>query len=272
MKTVSAVLLASAVALSSTAFRHMEPAGQDFLAALGITETQAQDHVFQTFWANYVSHPTGARIRAVATADRAALVREAAKFAREYVASPAFAERYARTREQARPTPPEAARSADDQAAEMKADLERQIAEIEAQAKAQPDLREMLLQTAEMLREQMAAIDSPDSYLRDPTYQAALAQGAAEEKALYEAALVEWEKEYPTDPKVRVARRLAATVAECSDVDFGAALVDGKDGKKLFANPLYEEKSPVWKACFRAGPEALDAARAVAREWEASLR
>ena len=38
-----------------------------------------------------------------------------------------------------------------------------------------------------------------------------------------------------------------------------------------FADPKFESKNDFWKRCFRAGKPAVDAARAAAQSWLASL-
>jgi hypothetical protein len=54
------------------------------------------------------------------------------------------------------------------------------------------------------------------------------------------------------------------------DVDFDAKLVPA-DSKMRFADPRYEEKPPEWKLYYRAGREAVAAAREVAQAWLKAL-
>lgn len=92
----------------------------------------------------------------------------------------------------------------------------------------------------------------------------------AEEKQQYEAELEKWEKNYPTDHRLLIARRLQKFLAVSVDVDFNAQLVE-IDGYMKFADEQYEKKSAEWKLCFRAGKETVDAARAFATAWLATL-
>jgi hypothetical protein len=74
----------------------------------------------------------------------------------------------------------------------------------------------------------------------------------------------------PLDPMVLVAERLRKFMDVSAGVDFSAALTGaGRDAR--FSNPAYEEQSSDWKMCFRAGKEAVDAARAEAADWLKTL-
>jgi hypothetical protein len=76
-----------------------------------------------------------------------------------------------------------------------------------------------------------------------------------------------WEKLYPADPSVIVKKRLEEYLALVATVDFSAALIAGKDNKKVFADPKYEKKSLQWKAVYRAGKEVNDIVSAFVKEW-----
>jgi hypothetical protein len=272
MKSVLVAFLA-ACAISVSAFRWAEVPARDFLTVLGISKATAEADVFNSFWSDYVSHPGGERVRAIVLGDRPAMVREVVQFARSYTASPAFLERYAAARLEARPKPPEGPQSGEDMVAAMKADTEKQIADMQAQAdQATGEIKAMLLESVEMLKETLAMLESPDNPYLDPEMQAGMAAGAAAEQAEYEAKVAEWDAVYPEDANVRIAQRLEEVLAECSDVDFSAKLIDGDYGKKLFASAAYEKKSADWKACYRAGPEAVEAAEAALAEWLAAIR
>jgi len=272
MKSVLVALLV-ACALSVSAFRRAEGPARDFLSVLGIDKAAAENDVFNSFWSDYVSHPTGERVKAVALGDRPALVREVIQFAREYAASPQFLERYAAAREEARPEPPEGPQTGQEVVNSMKAELEEQIADTQVQAdQSSGEVKAMLLETVAMLKEQLVMLDDPDNPYLDPAMQAGFAAEAAYQMEEYEKKVAEWEQLYPADPKVRIAQRLDQVLAQCSEVDFSAQLIDDEYGHKLFASTAYEMKSYEWKACYRAGPEAVGAARTAVAAWLAELR
>ena len=272
MKSVLVAFLL-ACALSVSAFRWAEGTARDFLTTLGIDKATAEADVFNSVWSDYVAHPTGDRVRAVVFGDRPALAREVIQFARDYTASPEFLERYTAAREELRPEPPQPLQSGEEMVATMKADLQKQIAETQAQAdQATGDMKEMLLGTIEMFKEQLAMLDDPDNPFLDPSMQVAFAAEAAAQTEEYDRKVAEWEQLYPADPEVRIAERLDKVLAQCSDVDFSAQVVENEYGVKIFADDAYETKSAEWKACYRAGPEAVEAGNAALADWRAALQ
>jgi hypothetical protein len=84
--------------------------------------------------------------------------------------------------------------------------------------------------------------------------------------ATHEAALQQWEAEYPQDPAYVIARRLNAFLDLSADVDYTARL-EQRNGTMRFVDAAYEGKSSEWKLCYRAGREAVAAARNAAAAW-----
>lgn len=68
----------------------------------------------------------------------------------------------------------------------------------------------------------------------------------------------------------QLKERLAYFLSESKNLPFDAKLVE-VDGRKLFADGKLEGKPNWWKFCFRAGPEATNAAREFAAQWLAEL-
>jgi len=272
MKSVVLAFLTGSALLAS-AFTRGEVPVPDFLSTLGLTEDAAEDLAFNSFWTEYVWHPTGERVRAFALGDRPAVVREAIQFARSYFSSETFRTRYAAAREEARPRPPEGPKSGEELIQEMKEQLQAQIADTKARAaESPPEVKAMLLETIPLLEAQLADLDSPDNPYRDPAMSVVFARQAALHEADYQEEMAEWEKAYPEDPNPRIAQRLEETLALCADVDFSASLIDNGDGLKLFASTAYEMKPTEWKSCFRAGQGAVEAARSAIGDWLAELR
>jgi len=109
---------------------------------------------------------------------------------------------------------------------------------------------------------------------KDPEQKAMIKQAfemqAAQEKEEYANRLKEWEEEYPADPRKLIVRRIDEFLEESEDVDFSAKLVQS-GGRMKFALTEYEDKPPLWKLCYRAGKEAVQAAREFAAAWRAEL-
>ena len=85
-------------------------------------------------------------------------------------------------------------------------------------------------------------------------------------KESHENLLKEWETKYPANHLLYIKVRLQEFLDATKDIDFGAQLTE-KNGKKYFVNPDYERKSNRWKLAFRAGKDAIAAAREFAQQW-----
>ena len=65
-------------------------------------------------------------------------------------------------------------------------------------------------------------------------------------------------------------KRLREFLDVSGDVNFEAELAPNDD-RHRFAEPQYEQKSSAWKLCYRAGKEAVSAARTFATAWLGEL-
>ncbi len=70
-------------------------------------------------------------------------------------------------------------------------------------------------------------------------------------------------EKYPKDPETLIKQRLQDFLELSNTVDFDARLTSS--GR--FADEAYEQKDPLWKMCFRAGRDVVQAAREEARQW-----
>ncbi|MGV3622945.1 MAG: hypothetical protein ACO1OB_19150, partial [Archangium sp.] len=68
----------------------------------------------------------------------------------------------------------------------------------------------------------------------------------------------------------QLKERITYFLAETKQMPWDAKLEE-KNGKKVFVNPALEGKANWWKFCWRAGPEATNAAREFATQWLADL-
>ena len=84
---------------------------------------------------------------------------------------------------------------------------------------------------------------------------------------VYNEAMQNFEAKYPSDPKPLLKQRLQDILTITADVDYAAEFKEGPKGKKVFVNPIYEQKPAEWKLAFRAGKPATDAVRAAAQQW-----
>jgi hypothetical protein len=238
---------------------------QNGLSGLGVNEVEARREIVYALEQGRVNvYPARAAFKAAAPSARAALVTAAMTWAKAYTESPAFRADYEKQRAQAAPKPLNG-KSADQELAKQRAERNKGIEEAKKNlAKMPPEVRAQM----EAAIKQMEAMGAQQDAV--PQMAAMMRQGAeaqvADEKRQYDEAVARYQKRYPAEPRLMVAQRLREFLTVSQDVDFSAKLVPA-GGKQRFANPDYEVKSSEWKLCYRAGKEAVDAARAFATTW-----
>lgn len=234
---------------------------EEILPKLGLQQSTAEETLLDSLlepegW----SAPITSAMRALPPKERAAAVKALGAAARAYLESETFATRYAEERAERMPVPPQPVRSAEQLAAEQKAQIDEAVQSAESSMGALP-------------KEQQDEIRSSLAQLKSNTPDSAVLVEADrarfhDEQLAYEEALT---KAPPKDPRQAIKHRLERFLAATADVDFSAKLV--KDGKlRRFVRADFEKKPYEWKLCFRAGREATEAARAFAREWLDSLK
>jgi hypothetical protein len=243
---------------------------QDHLATLGISEGRAKEAVFDSFMSDAVSIAgKPAAFTAMAPAARVALVNFALNLARAFAESDEFKRRYADHREANGPDPLPEAQSADEIFAKQRAGFENQVAEMRKLFdQITPEQRATLEAGWKDMRDQLDAMEKGD---RRKQIEGLLNDQRAEQVRQRDAALKEFEKVYPEDPRALIASRLRRFLDVTKDVDYSARLVD-KDKKRVFADAALEARPAEWKMSFRAGKPATDAARAFAEKWLADLK
>ena len=80
----------------------------------------------------------------------------------------------------------------------------------------------------------------------------------------------EFDARYPANPELFIASRLREFLAVSATVPADAALARRGD-KMVFVDPALESKPEYWKQLYRAGKPSVDAARAAATSWLATL-
>jgi hypothetical protein len=238
-------------------------AAQAVPGQLGMNERDAQESFLGSVIGGYPRWSTAAAAAFVAlpASARVAVVQGGFAWAGAWVKSAAFRTGYETERQNAKPRPPEHEGTVDD---ELKRHLAERRKDLEESRKALAAL------PPEQRKELEAVFKLTEDQLKDPEYLGMMRTGIEMERAgeleNYQSSLTRWEEAYPADARVLVARRLQAFLTECGDVDFSARL-QARDRKMVFVNPDYELKSTNWKTCFRAGREAVGAARTAATAW-----
>jgi len=237
-------------------------AAQAVPSQLGVSERDAQESFLGSVIAGYPRWGVAAAaFVALPAAARVAVVQGGFAWAKFYVKSPGFRTGYENARQGAKPEPPNPEGTVDDE-------INRQVAE---QLKDLGESRKALATLPpEQRKDFEAMLKQTEAQLKDPQILAMMRSAIEADRAgrqeNYQSDMQRWAEQYPPNPEILVGRRLQAFLTECGDVDFSAQ-VQPREGKLRFVNPDYEMKPANWKTCYRAGPEAVGAARAAATAW-----
>jgi hypothetical protein len=237
-------------------------AAQAVLSRVGLSENDARSTFMQSMVGIASPGAASRPFLALAPTARAAVVTEAVAWAKAYANSAPFRKAWAEKRDENKPAPPP---SATDTQKQQAADQQKQLDDLKKTiASLPPDQQKAMQAMVDQLLAQQAASQ------KDPQYQALMKQAGDETKARsqkdYQDAVATWQRDYPADPNVAIARRLSEFLAMSADVNFDAKLVT-KGSSRTFADPTFEAKPDSWKMCYRAGREATAAARAAAQGW-----
>jgi hypothetical protein len=232
------------------------PAAQNALSQLGATEQTAKEAAISAINNGYFNpgSDAGKAFRNASPAVQKTIVSGLATWLKAFVSSAEFKRLYGEARENYKPEPPSSAAGGADDARKGIEEMKKALASLP------PDQRKEMEET---IKQMMATMS-------DPATQKMMNEGAAasakEAQEQYRKDLAKWREEYPENPNVLVARRLREFLATSGEVDFAAKL-EQRDGKMKFVESKYEEKPAQWKLCYRAGREAIAAARAIATAW-----
>jgi hypothetical protein len=249
-------------------------AAQDLLATLGISVGRAKEAVFDSFMSDAVSIAgKPAAFTAMSPDARVAVVNFALNLARTFVESDDFKRRYADHREANGPDPLPEEQTAEQIFQRQRAGFENQVAEMRKLFdQITPEQRATLEEGWTEMRGRLSEMEKGE---KRKEIEGLLKDERDAQVRARDAAMKEFEKTYPADPRALVAMRLRHFLDATGDVNYSAQLVDtsvGNAKKKVFADAALEAKPAQWKMAFRAGKPATDAARAFAQKWLADLK
>ena len=268
MRTTLLIAVVISLSLTFYSFRVVESKSVEFLQKLGLSEEIAKDCIWSSFSGMYLSNPGGPKLRQTKPADRAALTKEIAAYAKAYTKSDEFKKKYLEYRDGLKPAPPEKPESMADQKSDQKAQLQKSIKETEENIKKMPaDQQATMKGIVDALKAQLASMDDPKKSMYTPEMEKMQTQGYEMQLEEYNKRLAKWEKDNPALPDEMVKRWLTEFLKVSKDIDFNATLINGEGGNKVFAKTEYERKPDAWKMCFRAGKETIEAGRAFATQW-----
>ncbi len=244
---------------------------QTALSRLNVPESDARQYLVDSITTGYPSRSLAMTraFLALPPVARAEVVTAALAWAKTVTMSPAFTAIYLKRREQTKPTPPQFEGSVDDALKKMNAEQRKSLEEMK---KSIPTMPAEMRPTMEATLKQMTQMI--ESQEKDPKFQQMMRQGLEMQRTgelqEYKEALAAWETRYPPDPKPLMIAGLKKFLALPADVDFTAKVVKVA-GMLKFENPEYEAKPADWKLVYRAGKEAMTAARRSAQAWLAEL-
>jgi hypothetical protein len=240
-------------------------AASDALDQLGVPVEFARQEVNAAIERGVINASAAApAFKAASGPVRAQLAVGAIAWAKSYTASDAFKAQYAGMRNARKPVPPDFQGTPEDERQQL---LDRQMTEIQRSKMAlesqDPEARRQMEDAVNQAAAAMRQLDTPEMR----TMQlAGIRYTRAESTTKYEAALQKWDADYPEAPARVIARRLMAFLATSASVDFSAKL-EPQNGRMRFVDAADEARSAEWKLCYRAGKEAVDAARLAAAAW-----
>lgn len=270
LKIAAGILLASLLSIVLFSSFKMRSYADDFWKQLGISKQAGSESIGSSFLSGYLQYWGARNALKIAAGDRVAVVKELAAYAKQYVNSEAFKKEYTSHRLSLKPQPPQPAKTAEQFRKEYKDALMESLKAMEGfQKSGNADLKKAADKAMPDLQKQIKDAD-------DPNNKMAKTQGEYDkmrfdqETKRYEENMQKWATETPENPKQLIKSRLQQFLSTTADVDFNAELRE-KSGKKFFVNPDYERKSTEWKQAFRAGKDAVGAARTFAEQWVKEL-
>lgn len=234
----------------------------DPLAQLGVNPREANEQLMSAVTAG--NPPFGVGVTAfkkLSPTVRATVVTDLFSWARTTTSSSTFKAAYTAYRTRQKPEAPEF---------EGTVDQELQ----KSQAKQAADLAESRKMLASLPANQRKELEDglrqAEAMFKSPEMVSMVRQGIAADRQSKQERFTqdtkEWEERYPVTPQPLIAKGLRRLLDATGDVDFNAKLVS-RGGRMAFVDPALEEKSSDWKMAYRAGREAVSAARLAATAW-----
>jgi hypothetical protein len=237
----------------------------DIWQQLGITKEKGTDNIKESFLSGWFHYYGVRNIKSVVTGDKAAIAKDLALYAKQFVSSESFKKEYELQRKNAKPTEPvNNVRAKEEIRKEKITETEKSIKEIE-EAMKKPEMAKLFAPALDMLKKSLKDYQDPKSEMIELFYQSEK-MGAEQNTKSYQDNLKRWETEYPADYRQLVKVRLQKFIDLAKTVNFSAELKD-VNGKKKFVNPAYEGKPYDWKQIYRAGKEVIEPTVSFAEQW-----
>ncbi|WP_407520231.1 hypothetical protein PDL71_09255 [Lacibacter sp. MH-610] len=237
----------------------------DFLKQLGISKKDAEERIVSTILSGSFNEYGLRNAKNIATGNRAAIVKDVLVYSKSYINSAAFIKAYNDLKQNQKPQI-QSLQTPEEMQKELIERSKKSVAEMEASAqKAEASFKPMFEKMVVDAKKQLKEAEDPNNKMI-ATYRKNYPQAVKDAQKGNEKLLADWEAKYPSNHLLFVKMRMQQFLDETKDIDFNAQLVE-KNGNKYFANKVYESKSYRWKMGFRAGREAVEAARTFVEQW-----
>lgn len=238
----------------------------DALSALGITSSQANEKIFNSFTGGYVNTWGLKNLRSIAQGNKAALANELLAYTKTYVQSADFATAYASEKEAHKPELRNAPETPEQFGKMLAEQAKMSFEQAETYYKnATEEEKASFKESLEESKQYYIEMQKPDNDMVK-AYKETYGMMVDNFKADSAARLATWHQAYPDNPMLFVKQKLEEFLALTADVDFNAATVE-RNGKTYFTNQQYERKDYRWKMAFRAGSDVTTTARIFAQQW-----
>ena len=145
--------------------------------------------------------------------------------------------------------------------------MEESIANTDKMIQQLPDMKAAFEESKKSMQQQLAELDNPDNPMFSADMEKMMMDGYNQQMEIYNQNVAKWEEEYPiNNPNKMIKKWLHSFLDNSNDIDFNA---ETKEVNKriVFVKENYERKSYMWKLCFRAGKETVEASRTFAQSW-----
>jgi len=247
---------------------------KDIFKQIQLSEDQAENMI----WSNCAYHsfwyPNPKDIKNLSSGEKAGLVNSIGNYVKDFTKSEDFLKRYNEFRETKKPKEPEKPKTMDQMKSEQRESIKQGIANLkESKSKMPADQQSMFDETIKMYEEQLKGLDDPNNPMYSKEMEGYMKQAYDQQINDYNRKLADWEKEYPLNNTNSLIKKWLNTFLELSkDVDYSAKTVVKENNKTIFVKSEHESKSYLWKLCYRAGKETVNAGRSFAQQWMKELQ
>lgn len=269
LRCLSIVVLVFACAFLMLSFTTQKLA-DDFLKQLGITKPNADTKIVNSIIEGSLDQYGLRNAKNIALGNRAAVAKDLLQYVKGQVNTESFKKAYAETKQKNKPSLL-VTKTPEDFQKEQVESSKKSLAEVEANhKKADATLKPMFEKILVQAQKQLKDAQDPNSKT-NANYRRNYEQTAKFADDANKRMLAEWEVKYPANHLLFVKKRMQQFLDETDDIDFNAVL-ETKNGKKIFVNRAYESKGNRWKMGFRAGKEVVETARAFIQNWMTEIK